>query len=236
MKLALYFGRSKKEDSIQSKLCIGGDTCMFRLFTAALVIFSVVQGASAGYVFELSFEDSEEPWRAPYQMSHEDWYEWGFEIEIPDGYVVTEATVEFDLIRNFKSPEFPGGENALFVNLLPEGTVGVTVGEDDGNPELLENYFEGQGVYITEWQNLSNVKTSISYDFSEDQVLALNDMAQNGFFALAVDPDCHYFLHGGRVKVSVPEPSSLSLLLIGSLGLFAAAFTRKKNRKDAKKD
>jgi hypothetical protein len=61
-----------------------------------------------------------------------------------------------------------------------------------------------------------------------------NDAASSGFVGIGLDPDCHY---SGKIiltlttkSASVPEPGSVSLMLLGLTSLAGALFMRRKNK------
>jgi len=56
----------------------------------------------------------------------------------------------------------------------------------------------------------------------------LNSFAADGLFGLAFDPDCHYWNDGVQLTINaeVPEPATLLLFGLGTLGL--AAYRRRR--------
>ena len=119
----------------------------------------------------------------------------------------------FDSIRNWDNRA-----NDLYVHLLDTAPVGVTVAHDgEGGGDA----FAGQGSLLEHYEDLPNSAQDITYHFDAAELLALNTYMQNGNdFALAFDPDCHYWNDGVTLTLTyVPEPATMGLLALGGLAL-----------------
>ena len=135
---------------------------------------------------------------------------------------VVSATLSFDSIRNWDNEP-----NKLYIHLLDNARLGVDVDYDgQGGGDA----FDGQGVELITYNNLPATSQNLSYSFSQDEILALNEYASDDRFGLGFDPDCHYYNCGVSLDVVtavVPEPATLAILLVGG----AAVLRRRKRNK-----
>ncbi len=165
-----------------------------------------------------------------WDLDHYKYYKWGINWSIPTGQVITEATLKFDSINNWK---YEPNANFLYMHLLdtvPVGSKRFTDNQGGGDN------FSGQGKLIGVYTDNSTAVEDISYNFSSLGLLpSLTAYAADGNFGFGFDPDCHYFNCGITFIITtiksdegnVPEPSGLAALLSGAGGL-AGLFSRKR--------
>lgn len=171
-----------------------------------------------------------------YDLDHMYYYIW--EIDMQDvqdtGKDIIGAELRFKNIRNWV-PEgtttYPGqDDNRLFVRLLEStGPEGLAVYKDQ---DWLENNIvdalDGQGIVVGEWENNpSGTAVDLVFRIEDGAVLdALNaQVSSNGFIALGMDPDCHFYNDGAEFVVQVPAPGAL---LLGSMGMGIVGWLRRR--------
>ena len=152
-------------------------------------------------------------------LDHTMYYTWGmdrpWELEHDGVYEnAAGATLSFNDIWNWDN-----GPNNLYIHLLNDGPLGITTGWD-GEDHV--DAFAGQGVLLEVYVNLPSTPQDLTYTFSDAEVIALNSYAADGRFALAFDPDCHYYNCGVELKVrtemtQIPEPGAMVLLSAGTV-------------------
>ena len=156
-------------------------------------------------------------------LDHYRYYTWGIDTPwsvVPDANdeyeQVTSATLSFNDIRNWDDTP-----NVLYIHLLDDAPLGVTVGYDGQGGG---DNFAGLGTVLTVYYNLPSTAQDLSYSFTGDDIATLNDYASDGNFALGFDPDCHFYNCGVALDVStstspVPEPATMTMLLVGGLAV-----------------
>lgn len=164
-----------------------------------------------------------------YGLDHHEAYQWGMNFDSQDE-VVYDAILTIDNIRNWQLEE-----NALFIHLLDEIPLGVTVDWDaeDG----LVDAFAGQGILVDAWEDTQgdgwdSPGQNLSFSLRD---LGLLDVflayASTGTFGFGFDPDCHFFNDGITFTVitDVPEPATALLFALGLMGVGVKAYRRKRS-------
>ncbi len=128
----------------------------------------------------------------------------------------TDATLSFNSIRNWRVEP-----NVLYIHLLDDAPLGIRRSYDR---QRGGDNFAGQGLLLTVYRDLPTTPQNLSYSFTGEQIAALNDYAEDGNFALAFDPDCHFYNCGVKLDVStaspvIPEPATMAMLAVGGLAV-----------------
>ncbi len=176
--------------------------------TIVLVMFSISMAGAAKYTLDPVPSDL-------YDLDHYKYYTWGIDWSSHTGETITGASLSFYNIRNYNDQP-----NDLWVNLLDEGTAGVTIGTDNQGGG---NYFNGQGTELLHWDEnlLTETAQDLTYNFSKDELIDLTQYSLDGFFALGFDPDCHFYNDGITLTITThaPIPGAVWLLASGIVGL-----------------
>ena len=150
-----------------------------------------------------------------YDLDHTRVYIWGFDVALDPGETVSAAELFFDNIRNNDN-----SPNDLYVHLLDWAPLGVdkNIRDNQGGGDYFDNYYGGVHSFVVHYENLSSHSQDITYDFSGDDLLALNSYLADGRAGLGFDPDCHFYNSGVSLNLTVvPEPASLVLMGVGAL-------------------
>ena len=156
-------------------------------------------------------------------LDHHWAYTWG--MEWAQYEEVTEVTLTFHYIQDYVVEP----DDILYMRLFDNAPLGVTEYWD--NKEF-GDYFEGQGVFIDSWSDplgYPNAPVDLSISFSALGLIdEFNAAAADGLWGLAFDPDCHYWNDGIEltVETAIPEPGTMSLLLIG-LGMIGTRLRKR---------
>ncbi len=182
------------------------------LFIGILAIFCFM---IANQAFGAAFTFTPEPPNLN-DLSHNMAFTWGIEWNNTYG-PINEATLTFKNIHNLITED----NDFLYIRLLNDAPIGVRkYGElfTDGDN------FEGRGTELAVWADPDNgsFPNDLTFTFSELGALGLlNDYAADGVIGFAFDPDCNFANDGIEFTIysDVPEPSTLLLFGLGTLGL-----------------
>lgn len=172
-----------------------------------------------------------------YELEHQSYYTWGIRWSIPAGEQITEATLTYYNIYDWTTES----NDRLFTHLLDNplnGTRSYTDNEGGGDN------FSGQGYLVGNWTDPnggSPTNFNLTYTFSSlgllDELTAFLNSPYNisnssrANFGFGIDPDCHYYNSNITFSITtrsvVPEPTTISLLLLGMFGL--GLFNKKRN-------
>lgn len=117
------------------------------------------------------------PWR---------YYTWGIEWQVPEGEVITGATLSFHNIRHWNNRP-----NDLWVHLLDTADAGVEAGWD--LPWWTGNHFaDSDGIPLHHYQDLTRTPRDLEYFFDENELTVLSGYLIDNSFGLGFDPDSLY--------------------------------------------
>lgn len=159
-----------------------------------------------------------------WELDHHIYATWGINWTLPQGEVITSARIKFYKIYNWENNE----TNNLYIHLLDSAPDGVFTGSD---PDGSTDHFAGQGYHLGTYQDNDGPSTveDKSYYVPTNKLSWLAD----GNFGFGVDPDCHYYNCGVKVKITttcVPEPASIGAFACGLTGLSGFAMRRRRSR------
>lgn len=157
-------------------------------------------------------------------LDHSWCYKWGLRNANASQIIITGASLSFDNIYNWKADD----PNMLFIHLLdsdgeqhPAGDYNTVTRFNDTVPTGMSDEFSGQGIELVTYTDLSSTAQDITYIFSIGDIATLNQYLQNGNdFALAFDPDCHFYNDGVELNLEygvAPEPGSMALIGFGGM-------------------
>ncbi len=182
---------------------------MRKLFWVALTLCFVAIGMSSVHAGVWIFRPDPIDM---FDLDHRWAYTWG--IDWDQYEEVTDVTLTFKNIQDYVDEP----DDILYMRLLDNAAPGVTSYWDN---QAIGDYFEGQGVLFDTWSDPNGYPAppvDLTISLTDLGFLdEFNNFASDGNFGLAFDPDCHYWNDGIelRVETAIPEPGTLSLLLLG---------------------
>lgn len=158
-----------------------------------------------------------------FDLDHYYAYTWGIDLGASTAVApITEAHLVFDNIQNWWYEDL----DVMYVNLIDDAQIGLRPYRDN---QAAGNYFEGVGINIIQWSDLSDRDPSDeSFRFSliPGAIEALNQYGLDGTIAFGIDPDCHYWNDGVRFEIitaAVPAPGAI---MLGTVGLVFVGWLR----------
>jgi hypothetical protein len=215
--------------------------------TASVATFATQIEITPWPVGEESFSDMQD-------LDHYKAYKWKLNLDyfyqhssnyVPNStWEITSAKLEIFNITNFDD-----NTNILRADLLdlsttpvvsPNSTIVYTDNQERsdwfGSPNLDLGFSSRAriGCYVDE--NGANTRENKGWEFSEALIDSMNDYkSAQGWVGIGLDPDCHYWNSGVKLTIdvkttpiSVPEPGSIGLLLMGLTMVGGVALSRKK--------
>lgn len=197
---------------------------MKKIIITLTLLFFVFGSASAGiHHFTPSPADM-------YDLDHGYYYGWGIDHDFGTEKI-SNVILTIDNVNNWKQED-----NMLFINMMEQMDAGLYIGLDNYKVDEyynIENFYEGQGIAVTEWTDTdggwSGDVVDLRFDFrSMGLVDDFATFAADGNFGFGFDPDCHFYNDGIKLTVitDTPEPASMILFALG----LAGGFARKKFR------
>lgn len=166
-------------------------------------------------------------------LPHQYYYTWGTNFNLPEGEVITGATLTFYNIYDYTTES----NDALYIHLLDNPSAGVRALKEYDNQGGGDN-FAGQGTLLEPvWSDPyggSPRSFNLVYDFGQMGLLdELTEYAMTPYalgqsnLGFGIDPDCHYYNDKVQFVITttpvVPSPAAISL---GGIGIGMVGWLR----------
>ncbi len=199
-------------------------TKTYVLFAVMSLLFILCGAASANYSFQPTADVDLD------DLTHQRYYVWELDFTMPQGEILTGASLSFDNINNWRVEK-----NTLYLQLLSDADIADALGDGVISPWKTDIYrgydrqgggnsLSSYGTYLgfyTDDDGRPNPAEDYTFNFTRDQISLLDDLiANDGGFGIGFDPDCHYYNDGVCLTLqtrtsSVPAPGAMLLGLIG---------------------
>jgi hypothetical protein len=168
------------------------------------------------------------------ELTHQEAYRWGINLTLPPNEKITSASLYFYSIYDWASES-----NWLYCSLLNDkpGHPFQTLKTFTDN-EAFGNYFDGWAWGKTDlvtYTNLGTTPVNLTYNFTLAQRNALQSYLSDGNFAVAIDPDCHFYNDHVELEIctmistmTVPEPSTMMLVVGGLVTAVGSGILRRR--------
>lgn len=194
-----------------------------RFVTVAAAALTAGIAAAGTYTFSPSDKDLAD-------LDHYYAYQWGFDLNVPAGEVITGATLKIKNIYDWTKEN----NDILNITMLDDPAKGIkTYYDNQGGGD----FFAGKGVKVGSWTDpIGGYARNVNLEFNFEDLGLLDDLnkfAADGRLGFGFDPDCHYFNDGVYFTVHtapVPEPMTMTLLAAGGV---AALIRRRRMAKKA---
>ncbi len=189
------------------------------LIISCLTIGSLAVAAPT--VFEPAVKDM-------YDLDHYRYYCWGIDMTPFQGATITSAELSFDNITNYNN-----ADNRLYIHLLDNENAAKGLFGKADNGVAFSDAFAGQGVLVADpyWKDTNGSKKTddVVFTFGSGLLATLNQyVANNGYIAFGIDPDCHYWNDGVKFTVNTAVVPAPGAIFLGSLGVAIVGFLRKR--------
>jgi len=164
--------------------------------TAAVVLFVAAHASALEQTYSPSPSNL-------YNFPHDKNYIWGIDVSAFAALNIYEVELKLIQITNWDN-----NENHLYMHLIDDAAVGITIGNDSGTDFV--NAFTGLGPFIADYQDMNgkDIKETVTYKFSDlGLVDDVNLFKINNIIAIAFDPDCHFWNCGVELTIK-GEPSN----------------------------
>lgn len=163
-------------------------------------------------------------------LDHNEFFTWGLNWSVPQGEVITSASISFSKIWDWKVEP-----DSLFIHLLDTAPMGVNAWYDyeGGGDFFTSSSFNSLGIAqikLAQWSDPfggdAKKAQNVTFTFNAAQLVALQGYLNTlgpagwGSFGFGFDPDCHYYNDGvsfqittTRKATAVPEGGSTLALL-----------------------